>query len=51
VFVVFVQIIVDRLALIEDGKFISVKGYTWKLSWSVTIFHHILVLRLSYNCD
>jgi len=33
------------LALIEDGKFISVYGYTWK------IFHHILVLLLRWNCD
>jgi len=39
------------LALIEDGKFISVYGYTWKLSWFVTIIHHVLVLLLSYNCD
>jgi len=33
------------------GKFISVYGYTWKLSCSVTIFHHVLVLLLSYDCD
>jgi len=39
------------LALIEDGKFISVYGYTWKLSCSLTIFQHVLVLLLSYNHD
>jgi len=39
------------LALIEVGKFFSVYGHTWKLSCSVTIFHHVLVLLLSYNCD
>jgi len=39
------------LALIEDGKVISVYGYTRKLSCSLTIFHHVLVLLLSYNCD
>jgi len=36
--------------VIEDSKFISVYGYTWKLSCSLTIFHHVLVLLLSYNC-
>jgi len=39
------------LALIEDDKFDSVYGYTWKLSCSVTIFHHVLVVLLSCNCD
>jgi len=39
------------LALIEDDKFISVYGYTWKLSCPFTIFHHVLVLLLRYNCD
>jgi len=43
VFVGFVQIVVDRLALIDDGKFISVYGYTWKLSRS-TIFQFIIYL-------
>jgi len=39
-------------ALIKDGKFISVDGDIWKLTrCSVTIFHHVLVLLLSYNCD
>jgi len=49
VFVCFVQIVVDRLTIIEDGKFISVYGYTWKLSCSLTIFHHVHVLLLNYN--
>ena len=48
---VLFRLLLIALALIEDGKFISVYGYTWKMSWSVTIFHHILVLLLSYNCD
>jgi len=39
------------LALVDDGKFISVYGYTWKLSCYLTISHHVLVLLLSYNCD
>ena len=39
------------LALVEDGKYISVYGCTWKLSCSPTIIHHVLVLLLSYNCD
>jgi len=30
---------------------LSVCGYTLKLSCSLTIFHHVLVLLLSYNCD
>jgi len=38
------------LTLTEDGKLISVYGYTWILSCSLTIFHHVLVLLLSYNC-
>jgi len=50
-FVGFVQIVVDRLSFIKDDKFISVNGYTRKLSCSLTIFHHVLVLLLSYNCD
>jgi len=45
------RLLLIALALIEDGKFMSVYGYTWKLSCSVTIFHHVLVLLLSYNCD
>ena len=48
---VLFRLLLIALTLIEDGKFISVNGYTWKLSWSVTIFHHKLVLLLSYNCD
>jgi len=41
VFVAFVQIVVDRFSTysIADGNFISVCGYTWKLSCSVMIFH------------
>jgi len=39
------------LALIEDGKFTSIYGYAWKLSCSLTIFHHAFVLLLRYNCD
>jgi len=39
------------LALIEDGKFISVYGYTGKINCSLTIFDHVLVLFLRYNCD
>jgi len=39
------------LALIEGDKYISVYGYTCKFSWSVTIFHHVLIFLLSYNCD
>jgi len=39
------------LALIKDGKVISVYDYTWKLSCSLTIFHQVIVLLLRYNCD
>jgi len=39
------------LALAEEDNFISVYGYTWKLSCYLTIFHHVLVLLLRYNCD
>ena len=49
-FVGFVQIVV-ALALIEVGKFISFYGYTWKLSCSFRIFHHVLVLLLRYTCE
>ena len=45
------RLLLIALALIEDGIFISVYGYTWKLSSSLTIFHHILVLLLRCNCD
>jgi len=41
------RLLLIALALIEDGKFISVYGYTWILSCSLTIFHHVLVLLLS----
>jgi len=47
---VLFRLLLIALALIDDGKFISVYGYTWKLS-SLTIFHHLLVLLLSCNCD
>jgi len=40
-FVGCVQNVVDRLALVEDDEFISVYGYTWKLSYCLTIFHHV----------
>jgi len=43
------RLLLNTLALIEDGKFILVYGYTWKLSCSVMIFHHVLVLLLNYN--
>jgi len=50
VFVGFVRIVVDRFRFIEDGKFqyIAIHGNS---SCSLTIFHHLLVLLLSYNCD
>jgi len=48
---VLFRLFLIALGLIEDGKFISVYGYTWKLSCSLTIFRHVLVLLLSYNCD
>jgi len=49
---VLFRLLLIALALIEDSKFISVYGYTWKLSCSVTILHvGLLVLLLSYNCD
>jgi len=41
---VLLRLLLIALALIEDGKFISVYGYKWKLSCSRTIFHHVLVL-------
>ena len=49
-FVGFVRIVVDRFRFIEDGKFqyIAIHGNS---SCSLTIFHHLLVLLLSYNCD
>ena len=48
---VLFRLLLIALALTDDGTFISVYGYTWKLSCSHTIFHHLLVLLLSYNCD
>jgi len=48
--VLFRLLLID-LALVDDGKFISVYGYTWKLSCSLTIFHHLHALLLSYICD
>jgi len=48
---VLFRLLLTLLALIEDSKFISVYRYKWKSSWSLTIFHHVLVLLLSYNCD
>jgi len=48
---VLFRLFLIALALIEDGKFISVYGYTWKLSCSLAIFHHALVLLLRCNCD
>ena len=38
------------LARTEDGKFISVCGYTWKLSCSLSIFYCVLVFLLNYKC-
>jgi len=46
---VLFRLLLIALALIEDDKFISVNGYTWKLSCSITIFHHVLVMLLRYN--
>jgi len=37
--------------LSKGNKFISVYGYTWKLSSSLTIFYHVFVSLLRYNCD
>jgi len=48
---VLFRFLLIALALIDDGKFISVYGHTWKLSCSVMIFRHVLVLLLCYNCD
>jgi len=48
---VLFRLFLIALALFEDGKFISVYGYTRKLSCSLAIFHHALVLLLRYNCD
>jgi len=48
---VLFRLLLIALALIQDGKFKSVYGYIWKLSCSVAIFHHVLVLLLSYNCN
>ena len=48
---VLFRLLLIVLALIDDGKFISVYDYTWKLSNSLTIFHHVFVLLLRYNCD
>jgi len=48
---VLFRMLLTALALIEDGKFISVYGYTWKLSCSLMIFRHVFVLLLRYNCD
>ena len=48
---VLFRLLLIALALFEDGKFISVYDDTWKFSCSFTIFHHVLVLLLSYKCD
>jgi len=48
---VLFRLLLIALALIEDDKFISVYGYIWKVSCSITFFHHVLVLLLRYNCD
>jgi len=48
---VLFRLLLIAFALLEDGKFISVYGYTWKFSCSLTIFHHANVLLLSYKCD
>ena len=45
-FVVLFRSLLITLALIEDGKFILVYGYTWKLSCSVTIVYHVLVFAV-----
>jgi len=47
---VLFRLLLIALALIDDGKFISVYGYTWKLGCSLAIFHHVglLVLLLNY---
>jgi len=45
------RLLLIPLALFEDSKFISVYYYTLKLICSLTIFHNLLVLLLSYNCD
>ena len=50
-FLVLFRLLLIASALIEDDKFISVNGYTSKLSYSLTVFHHVLVLLLRYNCD
>jgi len=47
----FFRLLLITLALIDDGKILSVDGYTWKLSCSLTILHHLLFLLLSYNYD
>jgi len=49
VMLVLFRLMLIALALIEDDKFISVYGNTWKLSCSLTVFHHVLVLLLRYN--
>jgi len=38
-FVLF-RLLLITLALIEDDKFISIYGNTWKFSCSLTVFHH-----------
>jgi len=48
---VLFRLLLIALALIEDGKLISIYGHTSKISCSVTNFHHVLVLPMSYNCD
>jgi len=48
---VLFRFLLIALALIEDGKFISVYGCTWELSCFVVIFLHVYVLLLGYDCD
>ena len=48
---VLFRLLLIALALIEDDKFISVYGYTRKLSCYLTLFHYVLVFLLCYNCD
>ena len=48
---VLFKLLLIALALAEDGRFISGNGYTWKLSCSLAIVHHVLVLLLLCDCD
>ena len=51
-FIGFAQIVVDRFSNYRGWqRFISIDGYTWKLSCSLTLFHNVLALLLSSSCD